>query len=134
MLRSLLANLRLNDWPFGSTSRVNIVLICEGDLLSRDNFSPYKRPGAYISETTTSHAHHAFDRMGHHEEISLYFANPRLELACKNIRFSSLFAAGDVPREASPAVKSVASHAGVYRGHVKFCQQNSAMLIVLREN
>ena len=64
----------------------------------------------------------------------LYFANPRLELACKNIRFSSLFAAGDFPREASPEAKSVASHVGVYRGHIKFCKQNTAMLIVLRKN
>ena len=37
-------------------------------------------------------------------------------VACENIRFSSLFAAEDVPREASPAAKSVASHAGVFRG------------------
>ena len=37
-------------------------------------------------------------------------------VACENIRFSSLFAAGDVPREASPAAKSVVSHAGVFRG------------------
>ena len=28
------------------------------------------------------------------------------ELACENIRFSSLFAAGDVSRETSPATKS----------------------------
>ena len=37
-------------------------------------------------------------------------------VACENIRFSSLFATGDVSRETSPAAKSVASHGGVFRG------------------
>ena len=37
-------------------------------------------------------------------------------VACENIRFSSLFATGDVSREKSPAAKSVASHGGVFRG------------------
>ena len=37
-------------------------------------------------------------------------------VACENIRFSSLFATGDVSHETSPAAKSVASRAGVFRG------------------
>ena len=38
--------------------------------------------------------------------LRLCFLKRGLPLACENIRFSSLFAAGDVSRETSPAAKS----------------------------
>ena len=39
--------------------------------------------------------------------MSVVFKIPGFVLACENIRFSSLFAAGDVSCETSPAAKSV---------------------------
>ena len=54
--------------------------------------------------------------------FAIYGQGP-VPLACENTRFSSLFAAGDVPRETSPAAKSeekrMFSHATVPRKMVK---------------
>ena len=41
--------------------------------------------------------------LNYHQLLS---ATTRFEIACENIPFSSLFAAGDVSRETSPAAKS----------------------------